>query len=450
MSWRRRVGPAIALVLVVAPVAGCTGTSAPGPTSAAPTGPSAAQASDSAGSDVDVLGLWSGPELDSFLTVKAAWEADTGSTVAWDGTTDLAGELTSRIESGDAPDIAVLPNPGLMQQLAEEGLLVPLDSFLDMEQIAQDYAPPWIELGSYDGSLYGILYKVANKSTVWFNPPAFAGAGYAVPKTWDDMVVLADEMVAGGLAPFSVVAPRSPGAGWALTDWISEIVLNRCGPDVYDQWIAAEIPWTHECIKQSFDMFVDIVETPGYVLGGTQGILGTTDAEGTYPLYTDPPTAYMYYLASFAQAFIAEEFPDLDPGDDYDVFPFPTIDPQHAGAVTVGADVVVMVNDTPAARSFMTYLAGAEAQEAWIELGGFTSVNRSVPPDAYGDPVARAVAEQLTTAKVSRFGAGDMMPAQVQRAWWQGMLDLVQDPSTVDSLLAAMTDVARVAASGGP
>ena len=63
---------------------------------------------------------------------------------------------------------------------------------------------------------------------------------------------------------------RSQRSGWALTDWISQIVLNTCGPDLYDQWVAAEIPWTDACIKQSFDMFATIVSTQGYVLGGSE------------------------------------------------------------------------------------------------------------------------------------------------------------------------------------
>ena len=214
------------------------------------------------------------------------------------------------------------------------------------------------------------------------------------------MITLADRMVADGHTPFSIVAASGPASGWALTDWISEIVLNNCGPDLYDQWIAAEIPWTDACIKQSFDMFADDrLRRRDTCSAAASGILATADDVGADPLYTDPPTAYLYYLASFAQAFIAANYPDLDPGDDYDVFTFPTIDPEYAGAVTIGADVPVMVSDTPAARSFMTYLASARAQEAWIKLGGFTSVNRSVSPDAYPDPVARAVAEELTDGR---------------------------------------------------
>ena len=88
----------------------------------------------------------------------------------------------------------------------------------------------------------------------------------------------------------------------------------------------------------------------------------------------------------------------------------------------------------------MTYLAGAASQQAWIELGGFTSVNRSVAPDAYPDPVARdGEPNELASAELIRFSAGDTMPASVQQAWSErGMLELVDDPSKLDSVLDSL------------
>ena len=436
------------LLLVAAFATSCSGPDGSEPATATTTATAGATSPTSQaiqGAHVHVLGLWSGPEFDSFEAVKSAWEKETGAIVDWEGTEDLPGALADHLQGGDPPDIAILPNLALMEQLADDGKLIPLDSVLDMMEVRKDYAPAWIELGSHNGKLYGIFYKLTNKAAVWYNPKAFAAAAYTVPTTWNEMIALADTMVADGHSPFSVVAASGPASGWALTDWISEIVLNNCGPDLYDQWIAAEIPWNHACIKQSFDMFTKIVTTPGYVLGDSQRIIATGDEVGADPLYTDPPTAYLCYLASFAQAFIAASYPDLKPGTDYDVFKFPTINPEYQGAVTVGADVPVMVSDSPAARSFMTYLAGAAAQESWIKLGGFPSVNRSVSADTYVDPVARSVAEELTEAEVSRFSAGDMMPTSLQRAWWRAMLDFVQDPSKVDSILDGLTAAAKSA-----
>ena len=73
-------------------------------------------------------------------------------------------------QAGTPPDIAVLPNLAVMQQLAKAGKLVPLNSVLDMNQVNKDYAPAWIDLGSVNGKLYGIFYKVSNKATVWYSP----------------------------------------------------------------------------------------------------------------------------------------------------------------------------------------------------------------------------------------------------------------------------------------
>jgi len=429
-----------------APTAASTTPASTAPTSApVSAAPASATASQDLAGHVRVLGLWSGPEYDNFVTVKSAWEKDTGDTVDWQGTQDLPDALDADSQAGNPPDIAVLPNLAVMQQLAKEGKLVPLNSVLDMNQVNNDYAPPWIDLGSVNGKLYGILYKVSNKSTVWYSPTAFAAGSYPVPQTWDDMTTLANKMVTAGRAPFSVVSASGPASGWPLTDWIAEIVLNNCGPDVYDKWIAAEIPWTDACIKQSFEMFDNIVQTKGYVLGGTQTILTTGDADGADPLYTKPPTAYMYYLSSIAQGFIASQYPNLSAGRDYGYFPFPMIKPQYFGAITIGADIVVMMRDTPAARSLMTYLAGAPAQEAWIKLGGFTSVNRSVPLATYPDSVAESLAANVTDAAVVRFGAGDMMPASLQQAWWAGMLQLIKDPSQLDAILTSLTSAAKTA-----
>ena len=461
MISRQRIVRTVSLLMLATFAVACTSSGSPATTSSASPStvpaspaltsapPSAAPASATTSQDlakhVRVLGLWSGPEYDSFATVKSGWEKSTGNTVDWQGTHDLPDALEADDRAGTSPDIAVLPNLALMQQLAEDGKLVPLNSVLDMNQVNTDYAPAWTNLGSYNGKLYGIFYKASNKATVWYSPAAFAAGGYTVPRTWDDMTRLADTMVADGRTPFSVVSASGPASGWPLTDWISEIVLNNCGPDVYDKWIAAETPWTHACIKQSFEMFDEVVHTKGYALGGTQGILTTADGDGGTPLYTKPPTAYMYYLSSIAQGFIASQYPNLNAGHDYNFFPFPTINPLYRGAITIGADVVVMVRDTPAARSFMSYLAGAPAQEAWIKLGGFTSVNRSVPSDSYLDPVGQAVAADVTDARIVRFGAGDMMPASLQQAWWAGMLDLVKDPGKLDSILSSLTSAAKTA-----
>ena len=385
---------------------------------------------------VEVLGVWGGDELASFEAMVAPWEEQTGGTMEFTGTRDLIAILTTRVAAGNPPDIAILPNPGQMVELVGDGELVALDSFLDMTKIGQEYAQGWIDLGTVDGKFYGIFMKASSKGTVWYNPKVFAANEWEVPTTWDEMIALSDQIVAEGMNPWSVAVESGEASGWPATDWIGEILLHESGGAVYDQWVNHEIPWTDPGIKSAWEKFGQICLTPDYVPGGAIAVLATNFIDGSYLPYEDPPKAAMYYLGAFTQGFIAEQFPDLVAGEDYAFFPFLTIDPQYAGAVTGGADVVVVFNDNMTTRSFIEYLASAEAQQIWVERGGFTATNNLVSLDAYPDPLARLAAEQLTGATVFRFDADDSMPSAVQKAFWDGTLAYLQYPDQLDSILA--------------
>lgn len=151
----------------------------------------------------------------------------------------------------------------------------------------------------------------------------------------------------------------------------------------------------------------------------------------------------MTHMQAVAETFIDSQFPSLKPGTDYSFFDFPTINPQYAGAVTGGADMAVMFNDTPAARSFMQFMAIGNAWAPWAKAGGYSSPNKSFDPSNYPDPVAAQAAAQLTNAKIFRFGADDPMPAQLESAMWAGLLDYVRNPSQLDSILQNLENEAK-------
>jgi alpha-glucoside transport system substrate-binding protein len=377
---------------------------------------------------VTVIHQWvSGGEPESFRAVVEPWEELAGGVVDDFGTRDIDEILSRRVAGGNPPDIAIIATPGTMQELARSGELVPLDSFLDTDKIESEYSRAWTDMGTVDGQLYGILSKAANKSTVWYNPKVFEANGLQVPQTWDEMIAVSDQLVAAGLSPWSVGVESGGSSGWPGTDWIGQIMLSESGPDVYDQWVNHEIPWTDPQIKSA---------------GGADFALSTNFATASYPPFESPPEAAMYFLGSFAQGFIEEQFPDLTIEEDYSFFPFPAIDPQYAGAVTGGADLLVMFNDTEAGRSLVEYLATAEAQDIWVQRGGFTSTNRLVALDSYPDALAAKVAEQLTEAEFFRFDADDIWGGDLQAAFWQGVLDYLADPSELDSILADIEAVA--------
>ena len=375
---------------------------------------------------VTMLGTWGGQELEAFLKVLEPFEKETGIDVEFTGTRDLVAVLTTRVAAGNPPDVAALPNPGQMAELAAGGHLVDLSRVLDMQTLRSQYAPVWLDLGSYQGKLYAIFISADLKSLVWYNPKAFAARGYAVPTTWDEMMALTDKIAASGVTPWSIGLESGAASGWPGTDWIEDIMLRTAGPEVYDRWVAHQIPWTDPAVRRAWEIFGQIVRNPRYVYGGTTGALSTNFGDAVNFLFTDPPRAYLHRQATFIQSFIRNANPKLVAGQDYDFFALPPIDARWGTPALGAADMVAMLRDTPEARALMRYLASPQAQQRWVTALGKISANRAVPLQAYPDPLTRKAAQILVNASVFRFDGSDLMPAAVgSGAFWEGILQYV-------------------------
>lgn len=402
-----------------------------------------------AGKTITMMGTWGGQELDAFKKMVAPFEKSTGIKVEFTGTRDLATVLTTRVEAGNPPDVAALPNPGMAKELAEGGRLVDLGKILDMDQMKKDYADVWLELGTFSGKLQAIFISADVKSLVWYNPKQFAAKGYKIPNTWDELLALSDKIVGDGGKPWAIGLESGAASGWPGTDWIEDIMLRTAGPDVYDKWVNHDIPWTDPRVKKAFEIFGKIVHNEKYVYGGTTGALTTNFGDSVNALFTNPPRAYLHRQATFIQSFIKQNNPGVTAGKDYAFFALPPIDPKWGTPVLGAADMVALFRDTPETRAFIRYLASAEAQEIWVTSLGKVSANKGVKLSAYQDPLTRKAAEILVNAKVFRFDGSDMMPAAVgSGAFWKGILDYVGGED-LDSVLKKIEAAADEAYTSG-
>ena len=388
-----------------------------------------------AGRTVSVLGVWGGGERDAFMKAMEPFEAATGIRVEFTGTRDLPAILTTRVAAGNPPDISVLPNPGQMQEFARVRALVDLGSFMDINKLRNEYAETWIDLGSYEGKLYAIFFSADLKSLVWYNPRAFADAGYDVPGTWNELITLSDKIVSQGKTPWSIGLESGAASGWPGTDWIEDIMLRIAKPEIYDKWVNHEIPWTDSVVKRAWQIFGQIARNKNYVYGGPATELTTNFGEAPNALFTSPPRAYMHKQATFIKSFILKYNPQLVPGKDFSFFPFPSIDPEYGVPALGAADMFSVFNDTEEARALMRYLATPGAQEIWVAQLGKLSANRRVNPNAYPDDLTRKAAKILANARTFRFDGSDLMPAAVgSGSFWTGILDYVSGED-LDSVL---------------
>jgi alpha-glucoside transport system substrate-binding protein len=428
---RKHRFPLLALLLVLllaAFVPGCGGDEGGGTAAEETTGGGGEKVSG----EITIAGLWTGGEGDSFKAVLDGFkEQNPDVTVKYQAAgNNLPTLLATSVEGGNPPDLAALSSPGLIKQFVDKGALQPIEFARDA--IEENYAQGFVDLATIDGKLYGVVFKGANKSTVWYNVQAFADAGVEPPETWDQLLEDAQTLKASGTPAYSIGASE----GWTLTDLFENIYLRLAGPEKYDQLANHEIPWTDQSVKDTMAEMAKVFSDTSNIAGGTAGALQTDFPTSATQVFSDPPKAAMVFEGDFVQTFIETETKAKIP-DDANVFTFPSVG--DSGPVVVGAgDSIVMFKDSPAAEALIQYLATPEAAQKWAERGGFSSPNKNLDEGVYPDDTVRKLATELAQAETFRFDLSDLQPEELNNALFAQLAELVKNPDNIDGVTSKL------------
>jgi alpha-glucoside transport system substrate-binding protein len=391
---------------------------------------------------VSMIGIWTATEQQSIQAVIAGFQKKfPGVSVSYTSAgNDTPTVLKTRVAGGKPPDVAAVGQPALVREFASKGQLKPLT--FAQRIIRANYGPNGIALGSVKGKLYGLFFKAANKSTVWYNVKAFRDAGVKPPKTWPQLLAAAKTIRGSGLPAFAIAGAE----GWTLTDLFENIYLRTAGPAKYDQLTDHKIKWTDPSVKKALGFMAQILGDTSNIPGGSSGALQTGFPQSVDQVLTTSPKAAMVLEGDFVPGVATTK--GLKPFVNYNMFTFPSINGSPP-SVVVGGDTVVMFKDTPASRAFITYLASPDASTIWAKRGGFTSPNLKVPLSAYSDALTRASAKALVTAKASRFDLSDLEPAAfgatTGQGEWKIFQDFLKNPKNINGTASALESSAAKA-----
>ncbi|WP_330457113.1 extracellular solute-binding protein [Streptomyces sp. NBC_00820] len=434
---------------------GCTTLAlALGTTACGGSTPVAAGGGDKAlsGRTVTVAGVWTGSEQKNFQKVLDAFTAKTGAKTQFMSTGDNVSTVVgSKIEGGNAPDVVMVPQVGVLQQFAKQGWLKPLSPTAE-QTIGADFAPVWKNYGSVDGKLYGLYFKAAHKSTVWYSPDALAQAGVKAPGTYEEMLKAGHTVSDSGLAAFAVAGQD----GWTLTDWFENIYLSQAGPEKYDALATHKIKWTDASVVKALTTLGKLFKDKQLVAGGQKEALNTDFPGSVEKVFGPKPEAGMVYEGDFVAGVAHDQF-GKTVGKDADFFPFPAVDGGTAPVVS-GGDAAVVLKDgknAEAGMKLLEFLATPEAAAVWAKAGGFLSPNKKLDLASYGDDVTRATAKSLVAAGDAdsvRFDMSDQAPAAFGgtkgAGEWKLLQDFLRDPSDAKGTAAKLESAAAKAYQG--
>ncbi len=389
--------------------------------------------------EVTVFAAFTADEEQLFRESFAAWEEETGNTVNYTGSSDFETLVTTRVEGGDPPDIAIFPQPGVLLDLAGRGNMRPLGDAIDLAAIEGTLIPGFLDAVEQDGETWGVPMRMAVKSIVWYPTPAFEEEGYSVPETYEDLQALEEQIRADGNVPWCLGMESGGATGWVATDWIEEFMLRVNGPEVYDQWVNHEIPFDDPQVVAAGEAFEELWSTEGNVLGGAQGIINSGFGESGNPMFDDPPGCFMHRQGNFITGFFPEDVQEsLD--DRVGTFYLPPItDGGFEGSpVLGGGDLAARIDtENPVADEFLQFLASAEFGGPWAEAGGWLSPHTTFDASLYPDETTRNVYQLAADADVFRFDGSDLMPGPVGAgSFWTQMVNWINGQEDLESALA--------------
>lgn len=393
---------------------------------------------DLSGKEVSVYTSIVAPEDKPHIDSWKLFTECTGATPKYEGSKEFEAQLQVRTQAGNPPDIAYVPQPGLLATLAGGGKLVEAPSQVS-DNVDKWFGEDWRAYGSVDDTLYAAPLGANVKSFVWYSPKMFEENGWAIPQTWDEMIALSDEIAKTDMKPWCAGIESGEATGWPATDWLEDVLLRTGGPDAYDQWVNHEIPFNDPTVVEGLDNVGSILKNDKYVNGGigdVKSIATTAFQDGGLPIL-DGKCA-MHRQASF----YAANWPEgTNVAEDGDVFAFylPPIGDEFGKPVLGGGEFVAAFADRPEVQAFQTYLSTdvwANEKAKATPNGGWVSANTGLDVANLASPVDQLSGEILQDPDaVFRFDGSDLMPGEVGAGtFWTEMTNWITGESTQDAL----------------
>jgi ABC-type glycerol-3-phosphate transport system substrate-binding protein len=381
------------------------------------------------GGTVSVLSLWGGSEKEAFDKVLAKFTADTGIKTQYETARDFLPVIRSRLAAGNPPNMAIVPRPGIVKELAGDGSLKSLDDLgIDADKINENYSKAWTDLTTFDDETWGIVAKANSKSTVWYDPARLKATP---PTTWNGLLALTKKLQSEGKTPWAVGA----GDGWPLTDWFESIYLYQSGPEKYQKLFDGDIPFNDQSVKNALAEMFKVLSNQN-LPGGVEGALATPFVDSIGQVFGTKPKAELYYEGGFVGGIATGQVnPKLQPGKTIDFFQFPKFNDQIGTPLLGAGDVAVAFDDNDNTSKLMEYLASSEAGSTWVSTGAIVSPNKAVDLSVYPNDLVRKEAEQVQNAEVFRFDGSDLLPGSLGTEWPTVLQGIMKNPSSVNSAL---------------
>jgi alpha-glucoside transport system substrate-binding protein len=361
-----------------------------------------------------------GKQETGFKAEVDAWAKENDVEIEYSQAANFNQLINTRVQGNDAPDVAIFPQPGIMREMAADGLLADLSDVVDSGDLESLVGGA---VGQVDGTQYAVPVSINIKSIVFYPKEAFE-AKYQAPETFDDLLALTDQIQQDGTSPWCFGIESQAATGWPATDWIENLILIQQGPDFYNQWVNHEVPFNSPEVGEAVDTMEQLLLEDGRTNGGRKSIASNNFLSGGNPLFDDPPGCYMFRQGNFVTdegGFPEDVLANLD--ERVGVFPMPGETAEDKPVLGGGDLAGIFSTENQAAQDLVKFLTSSEfGTNGYGETGAWISPRKDFDTSVYPNETLRSIADIGYQGTEFAFDGSDQMPGEVgSGTFWRDM-----------------------------
>lgn len=342
--------------------------------------------------------------------------------------------IKMKVAASDVPDI-IFGRPQGMVDITKAGAFLDLTNEPFIQKVNKDYLPNV----SYDGKVYGLPTDLMTNAVI-YNKDLFKKAGVEVPKTYSELVKVAQTLQSKDITPFA--ASWKDGASYMSFMWPDMWGnLLKDNPDYAGKMMAGET--TFAAIPGYKDFLTRVNTLSSFANKDAADI----DYDRSLQYFAQGKAA-MDIMGSFAIGTIRS----YNPEGNFGVFMYPATDTPKNNVMTYSTDDTWMIGaqskNLDAAKKFLEFMASDEGAQIWADgVQTLSAISADIKP-AKQDPISEEFQTIFKTGKVVNNQVKPLWYGQYDDTWQKDLtFFLVSDPATrsVDELLQKLdADFARI------
>lgn len=291
---------------------------------------------------------------------------------------DVETHIIENYESGDIPDIAIMPNPQGVTNLGERSIAIPIENIIQNNYLSEIYPKHLIDITtSLETEInYGAWLRLFPNSLIWYNVSKYEKIGSPEFNSYSELLLFTSETSERGKEPWCLDSESGVASGWITTNWVEDLLLATYGPEVYDEWWKLEIEASSNTMLSVFLDLGRLTFGSDNVYGGNLRLTSKEFINLPKTLMDQDSPCIFSWMGHFLKVYFPEQYSF---GVDYNFFQFPSED--YKGSVVGIGDSLVLLNDDAIVIRVFERLMRSDFGNYWMKQPDSTFIPANIESD---------------------------------------------------------------------